>query len=189
MQTASKSATKKTINNNITTDSEETPNNNFTDLFISDAKREHSEWDAIIKEGDPKKLWQKIDFNGNLKNADSHSENTCDEFADFLEARCSLPYQHSNYESIESNIFVQEMDGPITQDEILKSATTTNRNSASKCGTPVAALLTVIYPILGLLELLMNTIFKSSYPSSWVAFISCLPEKGELTYHVLEVSQ
>ena len=55
-----------------------------------------------------------------------------------------------------------------------------NRNSASKCGTPVAALLTVIYPILGLLQLLMNSVFKSSYPSSWVPFISCLPKKGKL---------
>ena len=156
------------------------PTGNFENLFIDDAKKEYSEWDAVLKEGDPKKVWQKIDFNGKFKNNEFISENTCDEFADFLEARCSLPYEHSNYENITSDVFDEKMDGPITQDEILTSATTMNRNSASKCGTPVAALLTVIYPMLGLLELLMNTIFKSSYPSSWIPFISCLPKKGKL---------
>ena len=34
--------------------------------------------------------------------------------------------------------------------------------------------------MLGLLQILMNIIFKSTYPSSWVAFISCLPKKGKL---------
>ena len=166
MQKATRSASKRPSNNNIAVSSEGNNPDNFENLFIQDAKEEYKEWDAILKEGDPKKIWQKIDFNGKFKNSESHSENTCDEFADFLEARCSLPYEHRNYEHIQSNIYEEEMDGPITQAEILESAKTMNKNSASKCGTPVAALLTVIYPILGLLELLMNTIFKSSYPAS-----------------------
>ena len=180
LQKAARSASKKSVLSNKTVDADEALVDDYRNLFKRDAREEHSEWDAILKEGDPKKVWQKIDFNGKFKNDEINSENTCDEFAEFLEARCSLPYEHSNYEHIECNVYDEEMDGHITQDEILNSAKTMNKNSASKCGTPVAALLTVICPMLGLLELLMNIIFKSSYPASWVPFISCLPKKGKL---------
>ena len=158
----------------------ELPEGDFKDLFSDDSKKEFSEWSSLLKENDSKKVWEKIDFNGKMKTNNIPTENTCDEFADFLESRCSLPYEHRNFEGIKSDVYVDELDGIISEDEILKSATTMNRNSASKCGTPVAALLTIIFPILGLLKILMNTVFKSSYPSSWTPFIMCLPKKGKL---------
>ena len=153
---------------------------NYKDLFIDDSKNEFSEWKSLINERDAKEIWGKIDFNGKLKNNNIQTENTCDEFAEFLETRCSLPYEHTNFEGIKSEVYNEELDGTISEDEIMKCATTMNRNSASKCGTPVAALLTIIFPILGLLKILMNTVFKSSYPSSWIPFIMCLPKKGKL---------
>ena len=74
----------------------------------------------------------------------------------------------------------QTLDSKVTEDEVLTAARRMNRNSATKCGIPVGILLSVIYPLLGILTLLLNKVFLSTYPESWVPFIFCLPKKGKL---------
>ena len=135
---------------------------------------------TTLEEKDPKSLWDKINYNGKCDTNTIQSGNTCNEFANYLEDRCTLPYNHSNYEAITSNIFDQTLDSKVTEDEVLTAARRMNRNSAAKCGIPVGILLSVIYPLLGILTLLLNKVFLSTYPESWIPFIFCLPKKGKL---------
>ena len=153
---------------------------NLKDSLSKDAKKEYAEWNNVLAERNPKRLWEKIDYNGKKKKNTISPENTCDEFAEFLEARCSLPYEHSSYDGIKSDIFDAEMDGMITAEETLYAAKGLNKKSMSRCGIPVGALLSVLNPILGLLVTMLNAVFTGTYPKTWAPFIVCLPKKGKL---------
>ena len=168
---SAKIATKKRPKCNTNVVSEGESHANYKDAIICDARNEYSNWKSVLSEGDPKRLWEKIDFNGKFKNSNITPENTCNEFAEFLETRCSLPYNHRNYENIKSDIFDVKMDSKISEDESIHASKRMNRKSAAKCGIPIGALLSVIYPILGLLVTLFNSVFTSSYPTSWKPFI------------------
>ena len=165
---------------NITEHSEQQNHtSSIIDSIRNDSKLEYNTWKSILEEKDPKSLWNKIQYNGKY-NDKIKIENTCDEFANFLETRCSLPYEHSNYDDIKSNIFNHSLDSHITEEEVLTAARKMNRNSAAKCGIPVSILLSIIYPLLGTLACLFNKIFLSCYPECWVPFIFCLPKKCKL---------
>ena len=153
---------------------------NLLSAINSDLKKEYSAWQNLLEEKDPKRLWNKIDFNGKCKSNNIEPENTCNEFANYLEKRCSLPYEHRDYEGIESNIFNPSLDSKITGEEILEGATKMNRSSAARCGIPLNLLLLVIQSMLGVLVPFFNSVFTSKYPKSWVPFVLCLPKKMKL---------
>ena len=153
-------------------------NNKFD--FHTDNYNEYTIWNDLMKERDPKRLWNRIDFNGKFKSKGITPENTCNEFADYLEERCTLPYEHSNYEGIRSEIFDVNLDKQITGEEVMNGAEKMNRSSAARCGIPLSLLLVVIHSLLGIIVPLFNSIFTSKYPSSWVPFICCLPKKFRL---------
>ena len=100
LQKSARSASRKPSAHNTipVSDTEQQDDYDYKNLFTNDARKEHSEWNSVLQEDDPKRIWEKIDFNGKFKNNEIKSENTCYEFAEFLEARCSLSYEHTNYE-------------------------------------------------------------------------------------------
>lgn len=153
----------------------------INESILEDSRRECEEWKSVLLEKDPKKIWQKIDFNGKYKKNNIQPENNCNEFADYLEERCSLPFDHSYYEDINTNTVNETLDSRIEEEEILNGIKTMNKGSAAKCGISVGHLLAVLTPLLWLLTLLMNTVFTSKYPATWVPFICCLPKKGRLS--------
>ena len=145
-----------------------------------DYKTECESWKTILSETDPKKVWEKIDFNGKIKSNNISPENNCNEFATYLEDRCTLPYEHSNYDDIISHTYNELTDAPMKNEEVSIAIRTMNRGSAAKCGISLSHLLVVLTPILGILTLLLNTVFTSDYPATWIPFICCLPKKGKL---------
>ena len=152
----------------------------INDSIIQDTKYECDAWKSLLLEKDPKKVWEMIDFNGKCKSSNTKPENSCNEFADYLEERCSLPFDHSNYDDIKSHIFNEILDPPIEEEEVEISIKTMNRSSAAKCGLSLGHLIAILTPLLGLLTLLFNTVYTSKYPITWVPFICCLPKKGKL---------
>ena len=150
------------------------------DGIQNDYHKECEAWKSLLSEKDPKKVWERIDFNGKLKKNNIHPENSCNEFADYLEGRCSLPHEHSNFENIISHTYNETTDSPISDEEVAIAIKTMNKGSASKCGISLGLLLVILTPILGILTLLLNTVFTSEYPATWVPFICCLPKKGKL---------
>ncbi len=158
----------------------ELPDNSFKESVKNDATVEYNTWNELLREKDPKRVWNKIDFNGKCKTDNIVPENTCNEFADYLEKRCSLPAEHMNFEGIKSQVYQPDLDGPITGTEVLDAAKDMNKQSSSKCGIPLPLLLAVINLILGTVVNLFNKVFTAKYPSSWVPFICCLPKKMKL---------
>ena len=155
-------------------------NHDFQCAINDDLRKEQIVWQNLLEEKNPKNLWNRIDFNGKYKSNNIKTENTCNEFANYLEKRCSLPYEHSDYKGIESNTFDPNLDSKITGEEILEGAKKMNRSSAARCGIPLNLLLLVIQSMLGVLVPFFNSVFTSSYPSSWVPFVLCLPKKMKL---------
>ena len=113
----------------------------YSDAIKRDCKIEFEKWKSVLDNNDPKSIWQKIDFNGKYNEKKVNSENTCNEFADFLEKRCTLPPQHCNYDGIESKIFDPKQDGAITEAEIISAAKNMNHKSAVRCGISVKLLI------------------------------------------------
>ena len=180
MRKAASLASKKTVKPTSTHDSSITGDLNFENVAAVEGRKEYNVWSKLLNDKDPTSVWRQIDFNGKYKSNAIKAENTCDEFADFLEQRCSLPYEHTNYDDIESNIFNPTLDSKITGEEILNGAKKMNQQSASRCGIPLYILMTIITSMLGILVPLFNSIFTGKYPNSWIAFISCLPKKFKL---------
>ncbi len=153
---------------------------NIKESIQEDYKNECNAWKALLSEKDPKKVWQKIDFNGKYKSNNIHPENSCNEFADYLEERCSLPDDHCKYDDIISDTYNEITDSPVEEEEVSIAIKTMNRGSAAKCGISLGHLLAVLTPLLGILTLLVNIVFTSEYPVTWVPFICCLPKKEKL---------
>ena len=158
----------------------ESPYISFEESIKNDSTAEYKSWNDILKEKDPKRVWSKIDFNGKCKKDNIVPENTCNEFADYLEKRCSLSAEHMNFEGIETEIYRPDLDGPIVDKEVLDAAYDMNKQSSSRCGIPLPLLLTIIHLMLGVVVNLFNKVFTSKYPKSWIPFICCLPKKMKL---------
>ena len=62
----------------------------------------------------------------------------------------------------------------------MEGAAKMNKSSAARCGIPLNLLLLVIQSMLGVLVPFFNSVFTSTYPSSWVPFVLCLPKKMKL---------
>ena len=129
---------------------------------------------------DPKLLWEKIDWSGKGRGKTVEADATVNEFADFLEERCSLPADHSTYTDIHTNIFNPLLDSKITDEEVLDAAKRMKPSSKAKCGIPVPIFMLVITSIVTLLTKLFNQVFLSKYPRCWSAVMHCLPKKGFL---------
>ena len=180
---AKTSTRKRTPRTNITNGIDGNTVANFTNINNSindDFKKEYNTWKSILEEKDPKALWRKIDYNGKYNGSNIKPENTCNEFADYLEYRCSLPYEHTKYDDITTNVFDPTLDSHITNEEVLTAAQKMNRKSAARCGISVKILLSIIHPLLNILTFLLNKVFLSTYPKNWIPFIFCLPKKSKL---------
>ena len=138
-------------------------------------------WKLIEASKDPKDLWKKIDWKGELNNKSIETSSNVNEFAEVLEKR--LPKEDTFYDDINTNIFNPITDSKITDSEVLSSVHKIKKNSSSKCGIPIQLLLFVIPFIVNMLSSVFNSIFvgeNDKYPSIWKAMMKCLPKKGKL---------
>ena len=163
-------------------------NTNYTEQHLpandmsiaTNNKHEHLAWKNLMTLRDPKAVWEKIDWSGKVHGASVEADATVNEFADFLEERCSLPADHSTYSDIHSNITNPLLDSEFTEEEVLHAARNMNTSGKAKCGIPVPVFMMVITSIVTLLTKVFNQIFLTKYPSCWSAAMNCLPKKGLL---------
>ena len=102
------------------------------------------------------------------------------DFADFIEERCSLPMEHSKFDDLKSNTFDPILDSRMTEDEVLRAAKSMKYGSKARCGIPLPLLLLIFSSISTVLARIYNKVFLTSYPKCWSAVIKCLPKKGKL---------
>ena len=141
---------------------------------------EHNSWRNIILTKDPKLLWQKVDWSGKMKIETIEAENNINDFADFIEQRCSLPAEHSYFGDLKTDKVDPALDAALTSDEIIEAAKRMKTTSKSKCGIPLPLLMTVIHVMINVMTNIFNKVFLTSYPRCWSAVIKCLPKKGQL---------
>ena len=125
---------------------------------------EHNSWRTVVSSKDPKLLWEKIDWSGKMKSENIESENDINDFADFIEKRCSLPAEHSYFSDLTTDKVDPVLDAPITSEEILATAKEMKSTNKSKCGIPVPVLMMVIYAMINVLTTLFNKVFFNEYP-------------------------
>ena len=133
-------------------------------------KEEMKKWKLIESSKDPKDLWKKVDWKGDLNYKQVKQNDSVDEFADTLTSRCSLPVEDSCYDDITTNVFNPTTDSTITYKEVYECAHLMKKTSASKCGTPIQLLLIIITGIAGVLSSAFNRIFLGEidiYPLAW----------------------
>ena len=97
-------------------------NTNAKMNIVTHSRNEYSEWEKVLSTKDPKRLWEKIDWEGKFKNEEIKPDASLNEFTDFIEKRCSLPKEHSKYEDLNSSIFNPILDSKITEEEVLETA-------------------------------------------------------------------
>ena len=143
-------------------------------------KNGHDTWKKVVSSNDPKHLWERIDWGGKLKCGGIKADASCNEFVAFVEERCSLPKEHSNYDDIHSDIYNPLLESKITEQEIIDTAKSMGSSSKARCGIPVPLFMLVISSIVTMLAWLLNKVFLATYPTCWSAIIKCLPKKGKL---------
>ena len=127
-------------------------------------------WKRLLKCNDPKKIWNSIDWNGNIKNDDNEKLPTDIEFKEHFEKLLDQKEQ-SVEESFELDDvpFVEELDGPITTEEV-QTAIKTCKESKSYIGVTPAIFecLPVVWMVF--MTQILNFVFGSEnllYPVKW----------------------
>lgn len=144
---------------------------------------ERKRWKYVLECWDNKKLWNQINWNGNL-NEVKQQEHQHNEYAEVLEKRSSCNVGEDIFDDINTNIFNPTLDGHITIEEINAAAKMMKRKSKSNTGISVNLLLLVINKLLFILMTLFNNVFLGiydSYPSNWMSVVKCIPKKGKFS--------
>ena len=123
-------------------------------------RSEHETWASLMACKDPKLLWEKIDWSGKVKGNTVEADATVNEFADFLEKRCSLPADHSTYTDIRTDVSNPTLDARISEAEVLDAAKRMKSSSKARCGIPVPVFMLVVMSILSLLTNVFNQILS-----------------------------
>ena len=138
---AAKMTSRHTVPNAKTTNNQERlqiVNDDDTNSIIKHYNTlEHESWKNLIHINNTKQIWEKIDFNGKCKEHKTTSDTSCNEFAEYLENRCSLPYQHTDYNDLKTDVFNPTLDSKITEKEIIDATRSMNNGSKAKCGIPL----------------------------------------------------
>ena len=137
-------------------------------------------WRSVIDCKDSKKLWNHINWRGDLHRDTVKLENHHNDFANVLKERSSCPIEQ--YDDIVTGIFNPVLDGKIMEDEIKVAAEKMNRNSQSNTGITMGILLLILNQIMYVLTPLYNNIFRGNfdkYPKNWTSAIQCISKKGK----------
>ena len=144
---------------------------------------ERKRWKDVMANGDNKKLWNQINWNGDLTSCVSRPEHKLNEFAHVLENRSSCQGEDA-FNDIRTNIFNPTLDARITTEEVKSAAEKMKRNSKSNTGISVNLLLLILNKFLFIITTLFNNIFIGNYdkyPSNWISAIKCIAKKGQLS--------
>ena len=137
-------------------------------------------WKSVLNNKDSRKLWNQINWKGELQNNTISSGYQQNDFANILEERSSCPTKET-YDDITTNVSNQMLDGDITEEEIKAAVKKMNKNSKSNTGVTIGLLVLVLNHISHILVCLYNNIFhgkKDKYPRNWSSAISCIAKKG-----------
>ena len=142
-------------------------------------RREHERWKDVMHESDAK-VWQKIDWKGNMSK-EKKQQPEIEELALHFEKLYSLNdnEQDKNIYELETNVFDPQLDNPITKEELDTVVNGLKKGGYDYSVNVIKVLRRVMYPIL---LLFFNIMFFVEYPKTLArSLLTAIPKKGDLS--------
>ena len=141
------------------------------------SKNDENDWIKIMNDGNSKRMWTKIDWQGNLSYETPTSENNIEDYAEFLKERCTLPEEHSNFSDLKADIYNPIADLKIKEEEVHSSIK--DMKSKGQASIPIISIILTLSQIINMLTIALNSVFLGKYPKDWNPVMKCLPTKGK----------
>ena len=136
--------------------------------------KEQKKWNELLASKDSKCLWNKIDWKGGFKNDTELPifEDLVTHFEDLYKTpECEL----EKIEQLESDIYVHDLDKPISKDELEKAMKDMKNGGYDHKMDSFQRIVNVISP---LLVIIMNIMFYISYPAKLaISILIAIPKK------------
>ena len=145
--------------------------------------KEHRKWKNLLKNDNPKALWQHIDWKGNLSKSEIVRP-TNDELALHFEKlySCSDQEESAKIEQLSTDTYIPALDDPITMNNVNAAMKEMKKGGYDYSIEILKVLVSTVSP---LLLLFFNIMFYVAYPVSLAkSLLSALPKKGNLSLPV-----
>ena len=142
-------------------------------------ENEHKRWAEAITENDSKKLWQKIDWKGNMSTKVSQPPVFDDLVLSFEDLYSGNPDELSKIDNLKTEASDPALDDPITQEEMDSAL-----NQMKKGGYDhrIDMFRTIVKVMSPLILLMLNTMFFITYPECLaISLLTAIPKKGDLS--------
>ena len=143
-------------------------------------KKNEDQYAQVIKTRDDRKLWQKIDWAGNLNRGKVHNQPAISDLADHFENLYQPLHDEDikQLDEIKSDVYIPVNDDEISQREVYKAASSMKKGGWDY-SLPVMKLLMQSIP--ACLLLLLNAMFFFAYPLKLgLSMLHAIPKVGNL---------
>lgn len=139
-----------------------------------------NEYTEIIKAKDDRKLWNKIDWGGNMKTVNSKNHPDITDLADHFETLYQpLPQEHiTELDNLTSDVYIPINDDPISDRELVSAASSMKKGGWDYS---LSVLKLMVSSIPGCILLLINAMFFFAYPIKLaISVLHAIPKTGNL---------
>ena len=141
------------------------------DIFSKEKKK----WDEVTADGDCKRMWEKIDWKGNIGKQTVHSPIFEDLTSHFEDLYKTAENDLDKIEELKSDVFVSELDDPITTEEMENTLGKMKNGGYDHKINMFKLISKIMSP---LLLLMLNIMFYISYPLELtVSLLIAIPKK------------
>ena len=147
---------------------EEARNKAVDHLRVNTSKDERSKWSAVLKEGNSKQLWEKIDWKGTMNNTSSSVYPQLEDLRNQFLKKSETSDNSTLFSEIVQDNYVSVLDDDIQLDEIEEAHKVLKEDKATADGWTKRMVTSVPVAIMLVFQLIYNTILKHHvYPGDW----------------------
>ena len=140
---------------------------------------EHQKWTEAINENDSKKLWDKIDWKGNMSSKVTSAPIFDELVTSFEDLYSGDPSELSQIEELNTEVSDPALDDPITEEEMDSALNQMKKGGYDHRIDMLRAMVKVMSP---LMLVLLNTMFFVAYPECLaISLLTAIPKKGDLS--------
>ena len=137
-------------------------------LRSTSSKNERKAWSEVVREGDPKALWDRIGWNGNVDCKNSNDFPELEELRDQFQMKSETTDDSTLLKDVKQNQHVAVLDDEITLEEIEKAHSTAKEDKSTADGWVKSMLTNVPLGMLLIFQIIYNSILKFHvYPTTW----------------------
>ncbi len=135
---------------------------------LKDPRNANERWKNLLSIGDPRKVWQAIDWKGRFNKAESRNDTPSDdEFAEHFRQLLN-PLDVQDLVCPETVTYVPVLDDPISEAEVFDEISSMSPDKAPGTdGIPAGILKHISDQWIWLITFLLNMVFIGVYPGAW----------------------